>query len=339
MHENSQAHPRSQSQHRHARPRLALLVATTLALAVLPVPMPDLDGASAWAKGNGGSGNGCGQGGGGGGRGGGEAAGGGGHGGGPGLGAERGTRSSTAPGRSAGRDLSADFGRALGKVRDALAPGSAGKPAREAARGRYAAAAGWHADGAAGSRGLGRPDYAIDDALTARLVARGWESPVGLDNTGFRNHGHRVSSMVEIAKALGYGAHVGALQANFGGPDGSAATADDAATREKLESEMAELGDTLGSFDDPESEEARAVAAQLAALTAELEALGEPADAAAWDGDWRTAKLDITGDGIVDLADLEAARALGETTAGDISAEPDAPTADAAAGALAEVAR
>jgi hypothetical protein len=134
---------------------------------------------------------------------------------------------------------------------------------------------------------------------------------------------------------------VGALQANFGGPYDPAATAEIDAEREKLEAEMAALEDTLGSLDDPESEEARAVADQLAALAAALAATVAPADEPAWDGDWRTADLDITSDGIIDLADLEAARALGqtstaqtpteeiarsETTTGAAGAEPDGET-------------
>ena len=47
------------------------------------------------------------------------------------------------------------------------------------------------------------------------LIAGGWGNrPV--TNDGFRNHGERVRTYVAIAKALGEGAYVGALQANFG---------------------------------------------------------------------------------------------------------------------------
>jgi len=167
--------------------------------------------------------------------------------------------------------------------------------------------------------------------LTASLVARGWQEPVAADATGFRNHGHRVSSMVEIAKALGYGAHVGALQANFGGPYGSTATTDTAAARETLTAEMVELRDALAALDDPEGDEARAIEARLAEIEGELAAFDAPPDAPpGWDGDWRTANLDITGDGVVDLADLEAARQLGAADPGEAAAENEAESADAA---------
>jgi hypothetical protein len=46
------------------------------------------------------------------------------------------------------------------------------------------------------------------------LIAGGWGNRA-LDD-GFRNHGERVRTYVAIAKALGEGAYVGALQANFG---------------------------------------------------------------------------------------------------------------------------
>ena len=52
---------------------------------------------------------------------------------------------------------------------------------------------------------------------TRALIERGWKGPTARDD-GFRNHGERVRTMVELAKQLGYGARVGALQANFGTP-------------------------------------------------------------------------------------------------------------------------
>ena len=53
-------------------------------------------------------------------------------------------------------------------------------------------------------------------AETKALIERGWRAPTLAD--GFKNHGERVQTMVELAKRLGYGAKVGALQANFGTP-------------------------------------------------------------------------------------------------------------------------
>ena len=40
----------------------------------------------------------------------------------------------------------------------------------------------------------------------------------GRSDGGFKNHGERTRTMVELAKRLGYGARVGAHQANFGTP-------------------------------------------------------------------------------------------------------------------------
>jgi hypothetical protein len=37
-------------------------------------------------------------------------------------------------------------------------------------------------------------------------------------DAGFKNHGERTKTMVELAKRLGYGARVGAMQAKFGTP-------------------------------------------------------------------------------------------------------------------------
>ena len=43
-------------------------------------------------------------------------------------------------------------------------------------------------------------------------------SPKARSDGGFKNHGERTRTMVELAKRLGYGARVGAHQANFGTP-------------------------------------------------------------------------------------------------------------------------
>jgi hypothetical protein len=116
------------------------------------------------------------------------------------------------------------------------------------------------------------------------------------------------------------------LQANFGAADASPTAAGDTAARDQLTAEIGELETTLATLADPESEEAVTMRERLAELTAELAELAtEAPETPAWDGDWRTANLDITGDGVVDLADLEAARQFGGTPAleGDAS-EDDA---------------
>ena len=46
------------------------------------------------------------------------------------------------------------------------------------------------------------------------MIESGWRGPKAFDDS-FRNHGQRVSTMVGIAKALGYNGRVGAMQANL----------------------------------------------------------------------------------------------------------------------------
>jgi hypothetical protein len=57
----------------------------------------------------------------------------------------------------------------------------------------------------------------LTPAQTGALMRQGWARREPLDS-GWRNHGERVRTMVAIAKALGHPASVGALQANFGTP-------------------------------------------------------------------------------------------------------------------------
>jgi hypothetical protein len=344
-----------QAPHRRSR----WLLASAIALSVAFTPAVDLVD-DAWAKGgngggggnsggsgggngNGGNGGGNGSGGSGGGNGSGGNSGNGGGNGNSGNGAGRGGEGDGFAGghgrgglekaeRSQGRGgPSADVGTMIGSLRDAFNPGAAKREARE----RYAAAAGWSDQSSSTDRGrsFGRPSHEVDNATTASLVARGWEAPEALADTGFRNHGHRVSSMVEIAKALGYGAHVGALQANFGTAAAPTTESGDAVTREQLGAEIDELETALAAVEDPQSEEAIAMRERLGELENELAGLdAEAAETPEWDGDWRTANLDMTGDGVVDLADLEAARQLGSAPAGDEdeAVSPDETLADEA---------
>ncbi len=67
----------------------------------------------------------------------------------------------------------------------------------------------------ANARGVGHSVHTFTPAQTEVLVGSNWKS-ANLVGPGFNNHGHRVSTMVELAKALGFGARVGAMQANFG---------------------------------------------------------------------------------------------------------------------------
>ena len=65
-------------------------------------------------------------------------------------------------------------------------------------------------------REVGGRAHAFSRAEVEGLIGRGWRAEPRPDR--FRNHGERVSTMVELAKRLGYGARVGAMQANFGTP-------------------------------------------------------------------------------------------------------------------------
>jgi hypothetical protein len=117
------------------------------------------------------------------------------------------------------------------------------------------------------------------------LIERGWKGPAAR-NDGFRNHGERVRTMVELAKRLGYGAHVGALQANFGTPYEN----DIAALQEQLAAAEA-AGDTA---------EVERLEAEMAAAIANAKPGVGPDDA------WATADLDVNDDGVVDQQDLDA---------------------------------
>lgn len=118
--------------------------------------------------------------------------------------------------------------------------------------------------------------------------------------------------MVELAKRLGYGAHVGALQANFGTPQENGIR--------ELEMQLAETRSSLqASPDDTELQ------ARVAALEAELDA----AIAAAKPGNgpsdsWASADLDVNQDGVVDRRDLEALDAQAEDAGTSSTTEPAA---------------
>lgn len=117
------------------------------------------------------------------------------------------------------------------------------------------------------------------------LIDRGWKGPATRSD-GFRNHGERVRTMVELAKRLGYGASVGALQANFGTP---------------YESDIAALQDQLAEA------EAAGDAAEVERLEAELaSAIANAKPGVGPDDSWATADLDVNDDRVVDQQDLEA---------------------------------
>lgn len=143
-------------------------------------------------------------------------------------------------------------------------------------------------------------------AETQALIDKGWRTEQPLD--GFKNHGQRVRTMVELAKRLGYSASVGALQANFGTPQ---------------EAGVAELQASLAA-----AREEALTNPDAAGKVAELEAaLAEAMRAKPGNGlndDWATVDLDVNRDGLVDQQDLLA---LGPKE-GDAEPDDDDPDED-----------
>jgi hypothetical protein len=174
-----------------------------------------------------------------------------------------------------------------------------------AAHERYQAALGRvdrgkHAGHDLGPDELGPVAHHFSPEETRALIARGWKGPSARTD-GFRNHGERVHTMVELAKQLGYGAGVGALQANFGTPYENGIAA--------LEAELA----AAEAADDQ---------AEIERLQAELaEAIENAKPGAGPDDSWATADLDVNDDGVVDKGDLAA---LEQTESAVGSDEPPA---------------
>jgi hypothetical protein len=159
-----------------------------------------------------------------------------------------------------------------------------------AARERYQEALGKadrgkHAGQDLGPEARGPVAHHFSPEESRALIERGWKGPKARDD-GFRNHGERVHTMVELAKQLGYGARVGALQANFGTPYENDIAA--------LQTELAEA-------------QAAGDQAEVERLEAELAAAIENAKPGVGpDDSWATADLDVNDDGAVDRGDLEA---------------------------------
>jgi hypothetical protein len=150
-----------------------------------------------------------------------------------------------------------------------------------AARERYQQALGRRNRDAGPGEDTDTVAYSFSAEETTTLIERGWQGPTA-ETDGFRNHGERTRTMVELAKRLGYGARVGAMQANFGTP---------------YENGIAEL-------------EADLAAAEQAGDEAEMERLQGQLDAIkpglGPDDGWMTVNLDVNQDQVVDRRDLEA---------------------------------
>ena len=198
-------------------------------------------------------------------------------------GGDRGGGRGVGKGEGRGRPDGSDRSRGSSAETDARGPG------RDRARGRSTE------HGAGRALGDAEPAARLDADETRALIAGGWSTPAA---GTFRNHGQRVSTMVALARELGYPASVGALQGSFGTPFETGV----ASIQVELDAARA------AAAQDPtvQTEVARLEAA-LAAAIAEL-----PTGKAE---SWATVDLDVTGDGVVDAADLAAARAGGATAA------------------------
>ena len=149
--------------------------------------------------------------------------------------------------------------------------------------------------------------HEFSPAETEGLIERGWRGPKAFDD-GFRNHGQRVSTMVGIAKALGYDARVGAMQANFGTPFENGIY--------DLEVSLADVQAHQSAAPDDTS-----LAGEIERLAAELAAaIGLAKPGTAPDDSWATVDLDVNDDLVVDDRDLEAART--HTAEADQEAQP-----------------
>jgi hypothetical protein len=155
----------------------------------------------------------------------------------------------------------------------------------DAAKGRYREALGRPGQGLGRVEGARTVAYGFSLEETTALIERGWRGPKA-QNDGFRNHGERTRTMVELAKQLGYGAHVGALQANFGTP---------------FENGIAELKAQLAAAEQAGDEaEAERLRGELAT------AIDQAKPGVGPDDGWATADLDVNDDQVVDGRDLEA---------------------------------
>jgi hypothetical protein len=122
----------------------------------------------------------------------------------------------------------------------------------------------------------GQSSKARDERMEAKARSDG----------GFKNHGERTRTMVELAKRLGYGAHVGAHQAKFGTP---------------FENGIADLQAQLAAA------EAAGNQAEVERLENELaQAIENAKPGKGPDDSWATADLDVNDDGVVDKRDLDA---------------------------------
>ena len=177
--------------------------------------------------------------------------------------------------------------------------GSSKGKAKNQAQKRYAKALGLSVTGA--NAKLGRTVHTFSAHQVKGLVGNKWKS-ANLVGPGFKNHGQRVSTMVGIAKALGFGAWVGAMQANFGTMQELQGAVTDA--QADVNAAIAALAAAVGAEAIAEAT-ANLAAAQKALAEAEA-TLADPKPGFGPKGAWASIDLDVNLDGVVDTQDLEA---------------------------------
>ena len=171
---------------------------------------------------------------------------------------------------------------------------------------RYAKALGLGVDGAGVKPGKSIHTFSHKEVMG--LLGHKWKT-AHFDDLNFYNHGQRVSTMVKLAKLLGYGAWVGAMQANFGTmQELGIADLQDAVT--DAQSDLDAVVEALAAG-DPTVTQADLLAATQALEDAQADLLA--VDQIAADakpglgpkGEWATVDLDYNDDDVVDTKDID----------------------------------
>ncbi len=195
------------------------------------------------------------------------------------------------PGEGKGGDRGGNGGGGLGKDKGANANADdkrlKGQTAKDAARNRVNLLHG-NADG---NGNIGNDHFVLTDGQTQALLQQGWGPKPQIEGDGFDNHGERISTMVHLAKELGYSASVGAMQANF---------------------LPADWYDLQAQWRDAETDAERAgIEGQIVALLDEMPVEDwRPGEGPQGD-EWATVNLDVDGDGMITEADLLAVQEPG----------------------------
>ena len=158
---------------------------------------------------------------------------------------------------------------------------------------RYAKALGLGVDGAGVKPG--KSIHTFSHKQVKGLLGHKWKTSHFVD-LNFKNHGQRVSTMVAIAKALGYGAWVGAMQANFGTMQELQAAVD-VAQADVDAAVLAVAADVPGAEQALLDAQADLLAVDQIAADAKP-GLGPK-------GEWATLDLDFNDDDVVNAKDID----------------------------------